>query len=72
MARIVKWEEKLAIGCIALFLSMARVWLPEMRNPAGQGDPVYSRLVTGMNLKTAFGLELMAQRPYVRLELILK
>lgn len=67
MAKIVKWKQRLALGLVALFLSMARVWLPETRNSVRPGDPIYSRLLTGIGAKTAFGVELMAQRPYLRL-----
>ena len=67
MAKIVKWKQRLALGLVALFLSMARVWLPETHNSVRPGDPIYSRLLTGIGAKTAFGVEVMAQRPYLRL-----
>lgn len=67
MARILKWREKLVLACVTLFFSLTRAWPLGTYKTASPGHPVYSRLVTGMNRKTAFGVEVMAQKPYVRL-----
>lgn len=67
MAKILRWQEKLVLACLTLFLPVARAWPLGTYNAANHDRPVYSRLVTGMNQKTVFGLELMAQRPYARL-----
>jgi hypothetical protein len=67
MARIVRWKEKLALGFVALLLSVARGWLPGTRGAASHEKPLYSRLLVATSPKMAFGLELMGRKPYVRL-----
>jgi hypothetical protein len=67
MARIRKWKETLVLTCVTLFFSLARAWPLRPREAAHQHVPGHSLLVTGMNQKTAFGVELMARRPYIRL-----
>ncbi|MGH9327977.1 MAG: hypothetical protein ACRD2B_15010 [Terriglobia bacterium] len=67
MARIRKWQEALVVALAAMFFSVSRAWPLGMREAASPDRPTYTRLVTGMAGKTAFGIELGARRPYVRL-----
>jgi hypothetical protein len=67
MARIRRWKETLLIACVTLFFSLARAWPLRPRDTAGRHGPEHSLLLTGANRKTALGVELMAQKPYVRL-----
>jgi hypothetical protein len=67
MARVLKWKEKLVLAVLTLFFSLARAWPLGTYNGASHDRPTYSRLVTGVNQKTTFGIELMARRPYARL-----
>ncbi len=67
MARIRKWQEKLMLACATLFFSLVQAWPLGTYKTASHNYPVYSRLVTAMNQKPTFGVELMARRPYVRL-----
>jgi hypothetical protein len=67
MARIRRWKETLVVACVTLFFALARAWPLRPRDAAGHHGPEHSLLLTGTNRKTAFGVELMAQRPYIRL-----
>lgn len=67
MARIRKWQETLMLVSVALFFSLAQVWPLRARDTAGRDHAAFSRMITGTSQKTALGLELMAQKPYVRL-----
>ncbi len=67
MAKVRRWKETLLLACVTLFLSVAQGWPRGTRNVASSTYPVYSRLVTRANGKTALGVELSARKPYVRL-----
>ncbi len=67
MARARKWKETLVLACVTLLMSVTQGWSRETRDAATHGNLEYSRLITGVAGKTAFGVELMARRPFVRL-----
>lgn len=67
MARIRKWKETLVLACAALLFSLARVWPLGTHDGADRHRQGHSLLVTGINHKPSFGVELMAGRPYIRL-----
>ncbi len=66
MARIRKWQERLLIACAALLFSVTSAWPLGARDATSHEHSTYSRPLTGMSGKTAFGVELAARRPYVR------
>ncbi len=67
MARIRRWKEKLALACFTLLFSIPRALALGTQHTARHSNVSYSRLLTGMNGKTALGVELMTRRPFVRL-----
>lgn len=67
MARIRRWKGKLALACFTLLFSIPRALALGTQHTARHSNVSYSRLLTGMNGKTALGVELMTRRPFVRL-----
>lgn len=66
MARIKRWQETLIVAWIGFF-SLAWAWPRRTRETSRHNPPAYSQLVVRTRRRAALGVELMAQRPYVRL-----
>lgn len=66
MVRIKKWQETLVVAWIAFF-SLAWMWPREKHATDGTARSAYAQLLTRTSRRSVLGVELTAQRPYVRL-----